>query len=103
MTFLRKRFIEDMQLYGYCQRTIDAYVRAVRQLAKHYHKSPDKITEEEHRQYFLNNKNIRKWSRVASTISLCCIKFFFEKTLKKEWTTFKLVRPPKEKKLLPIL
>jgi len=103
MTFLRKRFIEDMQLHGYCQRTVDAYVRAVRQLAEHYHKSPDKITEEELRQYFLYNKNIRKWSRVASTISLCGIKFFFEKTLHKEWTTFKLVRPPKEKKLPPIL
>jgi len=103
MTFLRKRFIEDMQLHGYSQRTIDAYVRAVRQLAEHYRKSPDQITEEELRQYFLYNKNIRKWSRVASTISLCGIKFFFEKTLKKEWTTFKLVRPPKEKKLPPIL
>ena len=103
MTFLRKRFIDDLQLHGYCQRTVDAYVRAVRQLAEHYHKSPDKITEEELRQYFLYNKNIRKWSRVASTISLCGIKFFFEKTLKKEWTTFKLVRPPREHKLPPIL
>lgn len=103
MTTLRKRFIEDMQLHGYSQRTIDAYVRAVRQLAEHFNKSPDGITEEELRQYFLYNKNIRKWSRVASTISLCGIKFFFEKTLQKEWTTFKLVRPPKEKKLPPIL
>jgi len=103
MTELRKRFIEDLQLHGYSQRTVDAYVRAVRQLAEHYHKSPDLITEEELRQYFLHNKNIRKWSRVASTISLCGIKFFFEKTLQQEWTTFKLVRPPKEKKLPPIL
>jgi site-specific recombinase XerD len=39
----------------------------------------------------------------GQAISLCGIKFFFEKTLKKEWTTFKLVRPPKEKKLPPIL
>lgn len=103
MTELRKRFIEDMQLHGYSQRTIEAYVRAVRQLAEHYNKSPNLITEEELRQYFLYNKNIRQWSRVASTISLCGIKFFFEKTLHKKWTTFKLVRPPKEKKLPSIL
>lgn len=103
MTTLRKRFIEDLQLHGYSPRTVEAYVRAVRQLAEHYGKSPDKVSEEELRQYFLYNKNIRKWSRVASTISLCGIKFFFEKTLHKEWTTFKLVRPPKEKKLPPIL
>jgi len=103
MTVLRKRFTEDLQLHGYSPRTVDAYVRAVRQLAEHYHKSPDRISEEELRQYFLYNKNVRKWSRVASTISLCGIKFFFEKTLHKEWTTFKLVRPPREKKLPPIL
>ena len=94
---------EDLQLHGYSPRSVDAYVRAVRQLAEHYHKSPDRISEEELRQYFLYNKNVRKWSRVASTISLCGIKFFFEKTFKKEWTTFKLVRPPKEKKRPPIL
>lgn len=103
MTTLRKRFTEDLELHGYSPRTVDAYVRAVRQLAEHYRKSPDLITEEELRQYFLYNKNIRQRSRVASTISLCGIKFFCEKTLHREWTTLKLVRPPKEKKLPPIL
>ena len=103
MTALRIRMIEDMQLRGFSERTQEAYVRAVRQLAAHYHKSPEQITEEELRQYFLYNKNIRKWSRTASTISLCGIKFFYSHTLEKEWTTFTLVRPPKEKKLPTIL
>lgn len=103
MTELRKRFIDDMQLHGFSERTIEAYVRSVRQLAEYYHKSPDKISEEELRQYFLYNKNIRKWSRAASTISLCGIKFFYTHTLNMEWKTFNLVRPPKEKSLPPIL
>jgi site-specific recombinase XerD len=103
MTPLRQRMIEDMQLRGFSERTQEAYLRAVRQLAAHYGKSPDQITEEELRQYFLYNKNVRKWSRAASTISLCGIKFFFTHTLQREWTTFKLVRPPKEKSLPPIL
>jgi site-specific recombinase XerD len=103
MTELRKRFIDDMQLRGFSESTIEAYVRSVRQLTQHFHKSPDIITEADLRQYFLYNKNIRKWSRAASTISLCGIKFFFTHTLQKEWTTFKLVRPPKENKLPPIL
>jgi len=92
-----------MQLRGFSERTQEAYVRAVRQLAEHYHKSPDQINEEELRKYFLHNKNIRKWSRTASTISICGIKFFYSHTLKKDWTTFNLVRPPKENKLPPIL
>ena len=46
MTELRLKMIECLQLRGLSERTQEAYVRAVRQLAKHYHKSPDLITEE---------------------------------------------------------
>ena len=103
MTELRKRMIECLQLRGYSERTQQMYVRAVRLLAQHYHKSPDLISEEELRQYFLYVKNVKKWSRAASTISLCGIKFFFEQTLNRQWSTFNLVRAPKEKKLPVIL
>jgi integrase/recombinase XerD len=47
MTELRKRMIECLQLRGFSERTQEAYLRAVRQLAQHYHKSPDLISEEE--------------------------------------------------------
>ena len=46
-----KRFNEDLQLRGLSTTTIKMYVRAVRQLTKHYQKSPEKITDEELRQY----------------------------------------------------
>ena len=103
MTELRKRMIESLQLRGMSERTQEAYVRAVRQLADHYHKSPDLVTEEELRQYFLYIKNVKKYSRPTTTIALCGIKFFFERTLGKQWTTFELIRPAKEKKLPTIL
>jgi len=99
MTELRKRMIESLQLRGLSERTQEAYVRAVRQLAQHYHKSPDLITEEELRQYFLHIKNVKKYSRASSTIAICGIKFFYEKTLNRDFTTFKLVRAQREKKL----
>ena len=47
MTMLRQRMIEDMQLRGLAPRTQEAYVAAVAQLAKYYHKPPDEIGEEE--------------------------------------------------------
>ena len=53
MTELRRRMIEDLQLRGMSERTQEMYVRAVRQLAYHFHKSPDQIPEEELRQCFL--------------------------------------------------
>jgi site-specific recombinase XerD len=95
--------IEDMQLRGMSRRTQDAYVRAVRQLAQHYRKAPDKITEQELRDYFLYNRNVRKWSRSASTVALCGIKFFYEQSLKRDCAPLKFVRPPKEKKLPVVL
>lgn len=103
MTVLRQRMIEDMQLRGLAPKTQDAYVRAVRQLAEYYAKSPDHITEEELRQYFLYLKNEKQASRSTCTIALCGIKFFFQHTLQRDWPTLHFVRPPKEKKLPVVL
>ena len=103
MTDLLKRYNEDLQLKGMSKTTIKMYTRAVRQLTNHFQKSPQQISDEDLRQYFLYNKNVRKWSRVTSTISLCGIKHFFTLTLNRDWTTLKFVRPEKEKKLPAIL
>jgi integrase/recombinase XerD len=103
MTHLRQRMIEDLQLRGLSEKTQAAYVRAVRQLAEHYSKSPDQITEEELRQYFLHLKNVKQASRSACTVALCGIKFFFQHTIRREWTTLDLVRPSREKKLPVVL
>jgi integrase/recombinase XerD len=103
MTALRQKMIEDMQLRGFAERTQEAYLSAVRQLAKHYRKPPDQIDEEELRQYFLFLKNEKHAARNTCTIALCGIKFFFERTLGREWKTFDFLRPQKEKKLPVVL
>jgi integrase/recombinase XerD len=103
MTELRKRMIECLQLRGLSERTQEAYTRAVRQLAEHYHKSPDLLTEEELRQYFLHIINVKHYSRNTTTIALCGIKFFFEQTLNRNWSLFSIVRPAPEHKLPVIL
>jgi integrase/recombinase XerD len=103
MTELRKRMIECLQLRGLSERTQEAYTRAVRQLSEHYHKSPEQITEEELRQYFLFIKNVKQYARGSSTIAICGIKFFYERTLNRQWTTLGLVRAAPEKKLPVIL
>jgi integrase/recombinase XerD len=100
---LRNRFLEDMQLHGYSPKTQACYVGAVRGLAKHFGKSPDLITEEELRQYFLHLTLEKKVARATATIALCGIKFFFQNTLQRSWTCFKLLRPPKSKKLPEVL
>ncbi len=81
MTELQMRMIQCLQLRGLSERTQEAYTRAVRQLAEHYHKSPDLITEEELRQYFLFIKNVKHYSRNTSTIAICGIKFSMKSKL----------------------
>ena len=103
MSVLRQKMIEDMQLCGFAERTQEAYLLAVRQLARYYHKSPDQINEEELRQYFLFLKNEKHAARASCTIALCGIKFFFERTLGRAWKTFEFLRPAKEKKLPVVL
>ena len=103
MTELRKRMIECLQLRGLAERTQEAYTRAVRQLAAHYHKSPDQISEAELRQYFLYLKNVKHYSRPTMTVAICGIRFFYEQTLNRNWAIFGIVRPAPEKKLPVIL
>jgi len=91
--------VEDMQLRGLSEKTQDAYVRAVRQLAGHYGKSPDCISEEELHQYFLiprldNGKQVSPTSTFR--IALCGIKFFYQQTLRQAWPILDLVRPRRE-------
>jgi integrase/recombinase XerD len=95
--------LEDMQLHGFSRSTQNAYVRAIAKLAKHYHKSPDLISEDELRQYFLDLTQKKKVSRSTATVDLCAIKFFFEATLHRPWPSLKLMRPPKHKKLPVVL
>ena len=103
MTGLRDRMIEDLQLRGMAVRTQEAYVLAVRQLAKYYQKPPDQLEDEDLRAYFLYLMNVKKVARSTSTIALCGIKFFYEKTLGRPWPVLELVRPAKESKLPVVL
>jgi integrase/recombinase XerD len=99
MTPLRRRMIEDMQLRGMSEKTQEAYVGAVKQLAEYYHKSLDQITNEELRRYFLYLKNDKHVSPSTYAHALYGIRFFYQHTLNRPEVTLDWVRPPKEKKL----
>ena len=66
MTALRQKMIEDMQLRGLSERTQEAYLRAVRQLAEYYGRSPDQISEAELRRFFLYLRNEKRASRAPA-------------------------------------
>ena len=51
MTPLRLQMIEDMKSAGLAATTQTVYIDAVRRLAAHYRRSPDRLSEEEVRRY----------------------------------------------------
>lgn len=103
VTPLRQRMLADLQLHGLSAKTQTLYVRAVRQLAEHYHKAPDLITEAELRQYFLYLQQEKQVAPRTFTVSLCGIKFFYEYTLDRHWPLLNLVRAPRQEQLPEVL
>jgi integrase/recombinase XerD len=103
MTPLRQRMIEAMQLRGLSERTQESYLGAIQQLALYYRKSPDRITEEELRQYFLYLRNEKHLAPNTTNLALNALKFFYTYTLHRPWPLGDLIRPPIPKKLPVVL
>jgi site-specific recombinase XerD len=95
--------LEDMQLRGLAERTQESYLAAVQHLALHYGKSPDLITEEQLRQYFLFLCNQKRLAPNTTNVALNGIKFFYTYTLHRPWPLRDVLRPPIPKKLPVVL
>jgi integrase len=100
---LRQRMLEDMDMHGFSVRTQDSYVRSVSDLSRYCKRSPDKLTDEEIRSYFVHLKCERKLARQTVTIALCGIKFFIETTLKRNFSLTGVPVPKRQKKLPVVL
>ena len=83
-----------MTLAGLAERTCEVYVRAVRQLAEHYHQSPDSLSEAQVRDYFSYVKNERRFARGSLTIAYSGIKFFFRRTAPRDWKSLEQCSAP---------
>jgi site-specific recombinase XerD len=102
MTTFRRRMLEDLQLRGLAPRTQQCYVEAVKQLTQYYRRAPDQISEDELRQYFLFLINEKQVAESTLRVHLYGIRFFYERTLKRPWPVFDLVRP-RHPQTLPVV
>lgn len=100
---LQERYRQDLQLAGLSPRTVEAYTGAVDALGRHFNKSPGEVTDEKLREFFLHRFTVEGISRSSATISLCAIKYLWEKTLSRPWTAMEFVKPPREHKLPAVL
>lgn len=102
-SLLRKQFNDYMILKRYSPKTKDAYMRAVAELAGHYHQSPDQLSQEQIQAYllYLIDEKKRAWS--SCNVVLSALQCFYTHVLKWEETRFRIPPRPREKKLPQLL
>ncbi len=81
MTPLRQRMTEDMRLRNLSPHTIDAYVHAVAQFARHYQCSPERLDAEQARAYLLHLVQDQHASLSRYNQARCALQFLYHVTL----------------------
>jgi integrase/recombinase XerD len=99
MSQLRQRMIRTLELHRKSPNTIEAYVRAVEQLATFYRRSPDQISIEEIRGFLHHLITERKLSYSSCNQKISAIKFLHRHVLGR--TGFQLEIPTKRSGRLP--
>jgi site-specific recombinase XerD len=99
MTPLRQKMIHELELHRKSPHTIEAYVTAVAQLARHYSRSPEAISVEEIRDFLHHLITARKVAFSTCNQKLAGIQFFYHHVLGQEH--FSLQVPAKRSGRLP--
>ena len=84
MTELRQKMVRAMELKNLSSQSQRAYLAAVTGIAKHYRRSPDKITNKMIEDYLLYLKNEKGNSPNSCGSVLTGLRFFYKNVMKKE-------------------
>ncbi len=94
----------DLVVAGLSERTREAYLRAVRQLAVFYNgRSPATLDEQQVREYLLWMRTEKRAAPGTLRIAIGGLRFFFRHTCRREWTVLDKFRIPRETKLPTVL
>jgi len=100
---LRDQMEMDMKLRGMSPKTISCYLTCVKNVAVHFRKSPAELGDEEIRSYLHYLMEEKKASQSVLVQTYSALKFFFEKTLQKDWNASRIPRSKQRKKLPGVL
>lgn len=103
MTALRERMVQDMTIRGFTPGTQARYLEAIESLAKHYHRSPERLTQEQIRAYLLDLIETRKLAKSTFRVHLSALKFLYRRTLGWSWAVLALPRIQSPKHLPVVL
>ena len=102
MTPLRQRMIDDMELEHKPANTQRAYIRNVADLANFFGKSPDQLNRDQIRTYLLYLVREKKCAASTYRQVLSSIRFFYRKTLGRDWVV-PGVQQTRVEKTLPVV
>ena len=85
MTPLRQRMIDELRLRNYADNTVERYLNAVKNFARHFHKSPDRLGREQIREYLLHLVKDRNAAPNTVQIHRAALRFLYVKTLSRQW------------------
>ena len=103
MTRLRTMMLEELQRRNYSQSTVRAYIRAVHQLAAHFHQPPDRLGPEHMRVFQTHLFRERKLNARTVVQYSAALRFFFVKTLKRHYMLENIPLPKEPRKLPTVL
>jgi integrase/recombinase XerD len=100
---LYERMSEDLHLGGMSKRTHEGYLRAVRQLADFCQRTPDQVSEDQLRRFFLHLKNDKAFASGSLRVAFSGVKFFYTRTCRRNWETLAQMRIKDVKSLPEVL
>ena len=100
---LQQRMRGDLELAGSSDKTQEAYVAAVRGLAKYHGRSPVRITEQQVRDYILFLKRERQLAIGTLRPIVYGIKFLYRNTVPRNWPLLNAIKLPTTRGLPTIL
>ena len=98
---LYQSHVKALKRQGKAKATVDAYSRAVRRVAEHFDRCPDKLTAADLKDYFSSLVQSHSWSTVK--LDRNGLQFFYKHTLNKQWDWIDIVKPPQVRSLPDIL
>ncbi len=103
MTDLRKRMLEELQRRNYSPTTIRYYLRVVENFARYFGKRPDRLTQDQIREYQVFLLQERKLQASTVGLHIAALRFFFVKTLRRPYLQLDLPSPKRPKRLPTVL
>ena len=94
MTLLRQHFIRELVLRGIAPRTQESYVAAVYGLARHYHRAPDQLGDEELKNYLFYLATERHYAPSSLNVAVCGLRAFYQLVLQRPLAPLKKVSVP---------